>query len=64
MVTIIRKRPRPRRMTSLQNRAEKKARRKAHTSVANINRKINAHSQKTRFVATQAACKGGLYPGE
>ncbi|EKZ9261765.1 hypothetical protein RFB73_005026, partial [Escherichia coli] len=47
-VTIIRKRPRPRRMTSLQKQALKKARRKAHTSVANINRKKSMRIRKKR----------------
>lgn len=47
-VTIIRKRPRPRRMTSLQKQALKKARRKAHTSVANINRRKSMRIRKKR----------------
>ena len=47
-VTIIRKRPRPRRMTSLQKQALKKARRKAHTSVANINRRKAMRIRKKR----------------
>lgn len=47
-VTIIRKRPHPRRMTSLQKQALKKARRKAHTSVANINRRKSMRIRKKR----------------
>lgn len=47
-VSIIRKRPRPRRMTSLQKQALKKARRKAHTSVANINRRKSMRIRKKR----------------
>nr|QBM91478.1 hypothetical protein NNIBIDOC_00149 [Salmonella sp.] len=48
--TIIRKRPRPRRMTSLQKTGAEKHARKAHTSVANINCKITRIAKKTRFV--------------
>ena len=38
-VKVIKKRLRPRRMTSLQKQALKKARTKAHSSIANTNRK-------------------------
>ncbi|HBT4785501.1 TPA: hypothetical protein MB364_000801 [Klebsiella variicola subsp. variicola] len=47
-VKIIRKRPRPRRLNSLQKQALKKARRKAHTSVANINRRKSMRLRKKR----------------
>ena len=47
-VTIIRKRPRPRRMTSLQKQALKKARRKAHTSIANTRRRKSIRIRKKR----------------
>lgn len=47
-VKIIRKRPRPRRLNSLQKQALKKARRKAHTSVANLHRKKSMKLRKKR----------------
>ncbi|HGW3682662.1 TPA: hypothetical protein ACNIBV_004908, partial [Escherichia coli] len=47
-VTIIRKRPRPRRMTSLQKQALKKARLKAHTSIANTRRRKSIRIRKKR----------------
>lgn len=47
-VTIIRKRPRPRRMTFLQKQALKKARLKAHTSIANTRRRKSIRIRKKR----------------
>lgn len=47
-VKIIKKRPRPRRLNSMQKQALKKARRKAHTSVANLHRKKSMKLRKKR----------------
>lgn len=47
-VTIIRKRPHPRRLNSVQKQALKKARRKAHSSVANMKRRKSFHLRKKR----------------
>lgn len=47
-VKIIRKRPRPRRLNSLQKQALKKARRKAHSSVANLHRKKSMKLRQKR----------------
>jgi hypothetical protein len=47
-VKVIRKRPRPRRLNSLQKQSLKKARRKAHTSVANMNRRKSMRIRKKR----------------
>ncbi|EPL8679528.1 hypothetical protein N0P70_005527 [Klebsiella michiganensis] len=47
-VKIIRKRPRPRRLNSLQKQALKKAQRKSHTAVANVNRKKSMRLRKKR----------------
>lgn len=47
-VMIIRKRPRPRRITSLQKQALKKARRKAHTSVAKMSRRKSMKLRQKR----------------
>ncbi|MDV1094960.1 hypothetical protein RZQ20_22100 [Raoultella ornithinolytica] len=47
-VKVIRKRPRPRRLNSLQKQALKKARRKAHTSVAKMHRRKSMQLRKKR----------------
>lgn len=47
-VTLIRKRPKKRRMTSLQKQALKKARTKAHSSMANAHRKKSMKLRKKR----------------
>ncbi|NIE72690.1 hypothetical protein [Pantoea sp. Acro-807] len=48
VVTLIRKRPKKRRMTSLQKQALKKARMKAHSSMANAHRKKSMKLRKKR----------------
>ncbi|MDT0178204.1 hypothetical protein Q9R34_19455 [Enterobacter sp. BRE11] len=48
VVTLIRKRPKKRRMTSLQKQALKKARTKAHSSMANAHRKKSMKLRKKR----------------
>lgn len=48
VVTLIRKRPKKRRMTSLQKQALKKARMKAHSSMANAHRKKSLKLRKKR----------------
>lgn len=48
VVKLIRKRPKKRRMTSLQKAALKKARTKAHSSVANAHRKKSMKLRKSR----------------
>ncbi|SUH68611.1 Uncharacterised protein [Salmonella enterica subsp. enterica serovar Oranienburg] len=62
-VTIIRKRPRPRRMTSLQKQALEKSTPQAHTSVANINRKNQCAFAKTRFVSDTGRLQRWPLPG-
>ncbi|QGF29520.1 hypothetical protein EE896_22000 (plasmid) [Pantoea eucalypti] len=48
VVTLVRKRPKKRRMTSLQKQALKKARSKAHSSMANAHRKKSLKLRKKR----------------